>query len=129
MLMFIFHSQIAVLDTLAQLGCDPSVKDSVSSTPMHVAAGEGHIEAILKLVALVSNAVLALFTQVHHMQKQTACVVCQSQLDVVNSMHSAMQCCRQNASLPHAQQSRAMLCHACRSLHNDNVVRLHVSHS
>ena len=47
------HLQIAVLDTLAQLGCDPSVKDSVSSTPMHVAAGEGHIEAILKLVALV----------------------------------------------------------------------------
>ncbi len=60
MLMFISHLQIAVLDTLAQLGCDPSIKDSVSSTPMHVAAGEGHIEAILKLVALVSNAVLAL---------------------------------------------------------------------
>ena len=69
--------QIAVLDTLAQLGCDPSVKDSVSSTPMHVAAGEGHIEAILKLVALVSNAVLALSTQLHHIQKQSACVVCQ----------------------------------------------------
>ncbi|KAA6429353.1 MAG: hypothetical protein FRX49_00747 [Trebouxia sp. A1-2] len=49
------HNQIAVLDTLAQLGCDPSVKDSVSSTPMHVAAGEGHIEAILKLVALGSD--------------------------------------------------------------------------
>ena len=46
--------QIAVLDALAQLGCDPSVKDSVMSTPMHVAAGEGHTEAILKLVALVS---------------------------------------------------------------------------
>ena len=44
---------------------------------MHVAAGEGHIEAILKLVALVSNAVLALSTQLHHMQKQRACVVCQ----------------------------------------------------
>lgn len=45
--------QIAVLDALAQLGCDPSVKDSVSSTPMHVAAGEGHIQAILKLIELV----------------------------------------------------------------------------
>ena len=48
-------AQIAVLDTLAQLGCDPSVKDSVMSTPMHVAAGEGHTEAIVKLVALVSS--------------------------------------------------------------------------
>ena len=48
------HLQIAVLDALAQLGCDPCGKDSVSSTPMHVAAGEGHIEAILKLVSLVS---------------------------------------------------------------------------
>lgn len=76
MLMFIFHLQIAVLDTLAQLGCDPSVKDSVSSTPMHVAAGEGHIEAILKLVDLVSNAV-ALSIQLHHTQKQSACVICQ----------------------------------------------------
>ncbi len=74
MLMFILHLQIAVLDTLAQLGCDPSVKDSVSSTPMHVAAGEGHIEAILKLVALVSSAVLALLTPLHQMQRQIACV-------------------------------------------------------
>ena len=48
------YLQIAVLDELAQLGCDPSVKDSVSSTPLHVAAGEGHIQAILKLVELVS---------------------------------------------------------------------------
>ena len=48
--------QIAVLDALAQLGCDPSVKDSVSSTPMHVAAGEGHIQAILKLIELVREA-------------------------------------------------------------------------
>ena len=47
--------QIAVLDALAQLGCDPSVKDSVSSTPMHVAAGEGHIQAILKLIELVRH--------------------------------------------------------------------------
>ena len=50
--------QIAVLDALAQLGSDPCGKDSVSSTPTHVAAGEGHIEAILKLVALVSLSVL-----------------------------------------------------------------------
>lgn len=48
-------TQIAVLDALAQLGCDPSVKDSVSSTPMHVAAGEGHIQAILKLIELVRH--------------------------------------------------------------------------
>lgn len=47
--------QVAVLDALAQLGCDPSVKDSVSSTPMHVAAGEGHIQAILKLIKLVRS--------------------------------------------------------------------------
>lgn len=51
--------QVAVLDALAQLGCDPSVKDSVSSTPMHVAAGEGHIQAILKLIELVRIAALA----------------------------------------------------------------------
>lgn len=51
--------QVAVLDALAQLGCDPSVKDSVSSTPMHVAAGEGHIQAILKLIELVRGRYMA----------------------------------------------------------------------
>ena len=45
--------QVGALEALVGLGCDAKVRDSVASTPMHVAAGEGHIEAILKLVDLV----------------------------------------------------------------------------
>lgn len=63
--------QIAVLDTLAQLGCDPSVKDSVMSTPMHVAAGEGHTEAIVKLVALVSPSMHCLLRQTSGSQPES----------------------------------------------------------
>lgn len=45
--------QVGALEALVELGCDPKVRDSVASTPMHVAAGEGHIESILKLADLV----------------------------------------------------------------------------
>lgn len=32
------------------------MQDNVASTPLHVAAGEGHLEAIAALVSLVSRA-------------------------------------------------------------------------
>lgn len=34
------------------LGCEVVVQDAVGSTPIHVAAGEGHLEAIKELVRL-----------------------------------------------------------------------------
>lgn len=51
---------MGALAALVELGCDPKVRDSVASTPMHVAAGEGHIECILKLVELVRPLALLL---------------------------------------------------------------------
>lgn len=48
--------QVEAIEELVQLGCEADIKDSVSSTPMHVAAGEGHLDAILLLVQLVSLA-------------------------------------------------------------------------
>lgn len=45
--------QVGAIKELVRLGCAVDVKDSVASTPMHVAAGEGHLEAILQLVQLV----------------------------------------------------------------------------
>ena len=39
--------------TLVRLGCAAAVQDNVASTPLHVAAGEGHLEAIHALVQLV----------------------------------------------------------------------------
>ena len=59
--------QVGALEALVELGCDAKVKDSVASTPMHVAAGEGHLEAILKLVDLVCIALPCLsLSAVHH---------------------------------------------------------------
>lgn len=40
---------------LVALGCSVSVTDSVLSTPIHVAAGEGHSEAVLALRELVRH--------------------------------------------------------------------------
>lgn len=40
---------------LVALGCSVSVMDSVLSTPIHVAAGEGHNEAVLALQQLVRS--------------------------------------------------------------------------
>ena len=37
------------------LGCQVSVQDSVNSTPLHVAAGEGHLAAVIELCRLVSG--------------------------------------------------------------------------
>ena len=45
--------QVAVIEELVALGMDAAVHDAVASTPMHVAAGEGHLEAILALQRLV----------------------------------------------------------------------------
>ena len=45
--------QVDAIEELVRLGCDAAVQDSVASTPLHVAAGEGHLEAIAKLVQLV----------------------------------------------------------------------------
>ena len=38
---------------LVKAGCPADVQDNVASTPLHIAAGEGHIEAIKVLVSLV----------------------------------------------------------------------------
>ena len=38
--------QVEAIRFLVQAGCSASVQDSVASTPLHIAAGEGHIEAI-----------------------------------------------------------------------------------
>ena len=38
---------------LVKLGCKVTVQDSVASTPLHVAAGEGNIDAIMALTSLV----------------------------------------------------------------------------
>ena len=46
--------QVEAIQFLVQAGCPASVQDSVASTPLHIAAGEGHIEAIRVLKALVS---------------------------------------------------------------------------
>lgn len=45
--------QVVAIETLVDLGCHVSVKDSVNSTPVHVAAGEGHLEAVAALHRLV----------------------------------------------------------------------------
>lgn len=45
--------QVVAIETLVDLGCNVSVKDSVNSTPVHVAAGEGHMEAVAALHRLV----------------------------------------------------------------------------
>ena len=44
-----------MIQELADLGCSASIQDAVSSTPMHVAAGEGHVDAVLALHRLVSS--------------------------------------------------------------------------
>ena len=44
--------QVAAIEALIGLGCEVVVQDAVGSTPMHVAAGEGHLEAIQELVRL-----------------------------------------------------------------------------
>ena len=46
--------QVEAIRFLVQAGCPASVQDSVASTPLHIAAGEGHIEAIRVLQSLVS---------------------------------------------------------------------------
>ena len=47
--------QVEAIRFLVQAGCPASVQDSVASTPLHIAAGEGHIEAITILASLVST--------------------------------------------------------------------------
>ena len=51
--------QVEVVNELVALGVNPAVQDAVASTPMHVAAGEGHVEAILALQRLVCLIALA----------------------------------------------------------------------
>ena len=46
-------AQVDAIRFLVQAGCPASVQDNVASTPLHIAAGEGHIEAIRVLKSLV----------------------------------------------------------------------------
>ena len=46
------HPQVAAIEALVGLGCEVAVQDAVGSTPIHVAAGEGHCEAVQELVRL-----------------------------------------------------------------------------
>ena len=52
--------QVEAIKLLVRLGCEATVQDNVASTPLHVAAGEGHLDAIATLVSLVSLHRLAL---------------------------------------------------------------------
>ena len=52
--------QVEAIRTLVRLGCAAAVQDNVASTPLHVAAGEGHLEAIHELVKLVRALMRAL---------------------------------------------------------------------
>lgn len=49
----VYTLQVPAIRALVALGCAVSVTDSVLSTPIHVAAGEGHNEAVLALRELV----------------------------------------------------------------------------
>jgi ankyrin repeat protein len=48
------YIQVDAIQLLVKLGCEATVQDNVASTPLHVAAGEGHLDAIMALVNLVS---------------------------------------------------------------------------
>ncbi len=47
------RAQVEAIKLLVRLGCEATVQDNVASTPLHVAAGEGHLDAIAALVSLV----------------------------------------------------------------------------
>ena len=53
--------QVEAIRHLVKAGCPADVQDNVASTPLHIAAGEGHIEAINLLVSLVSMVQLFAF--------------------------------------------------------------------
>ena len=44
--------QAEAIEALVGMGCEVDVQDAVGSTPLHVAAGEGHLEPIRTLVRL-----------------------------------------------------------------------------
>lgn len=52
--------QVEAMRYLVKAGCPADVQDNVASTPLHIAAGEGHTEAIRVLVSLVRAAGAAL---------------------------------------------------------------------
>ncbi len=45
--------QVPAIQALVALGCPVAVQDSVNSTPVHVAAGEGNLAAVVELCRLV----------------------------------------------------------------------------
>ena len=50
-----YRVQVEAIRYLVKAGCPADVQDSVASTPLHIAAGEGHTEAIRVLVSLVRH--------------------------------------------------------------------------
>jgi len=50
------RAQVDAIEALVALGCEAAVPDSTARTPLHVAAGEGCLDAIRALVRLVRPA-------------------------------------------------------------------------
>ena len=75
-------AQVDAIRFLVQAGCPASVQDNVASTPLHIAAGEGHIEAIKALKTLVITL----------LQKATLQASLNSMLGIAVCSSNAMSC-------------------------------------
>lgn len=50
-----FYNDIPMMNALKQIGWDVNVKDRTNRTPLQVAASEGNVEAVLRLLASGAN--------------------------------------------------------------------------